>query len=110
MAGLSPEVVAEGTILDGRPAHQLALRSKRLDILVVGSRGYGVLRAALAGGVSGRVLRDAHCPVIAVPPGAEASVGELFGAASRALARGAASHLPSAVVEQPDDHGQDGLR
>ena len=79
-AGLSPELVVEGTILDGRPAHQLALRSKRLDILVVGSRGHGLLHAALAGGVSGRVLRDAHCPVIAVPPGAEASLGELLGA------------------------------
>jgi nucleotide-binding universal stress UspA family protein len=79
-AGLSPELVVEGTILDGRPAHQLALRSKRLDILVVGSHGRGLLHAALGGGVSGRVLRDAQCPVIAVPPGAGAPFGALFGA------------------------------
>jgi nucleotide-binding universal stress UspA family protein len=79
VADLVPEVVAVGTILDGPPARRLAVRSKRLDLLVVGSRGYGMARAALAQGVSGRVLRDAHCPVIAIPRGAEASVGELFG-------------------------------
>jgi len=80
VADLVPEVVAVGTILDGPPARRLAGRSKRLDLRVVGSRGYGVTRAALTRGVSGRVMRDARCPVIAVPRGAEASVGELFGA------------------------------
>jgi nucleotide-binding universal stress UspA family protein len=79
VADLVPEVVAVGTILGGPPAYRLAVRSKRLDLLVVGSRGYGVTRAALARGVSGRVVRDARCPVIAVPRGAEASVGEFFG-------------------------------
>jgi nucleotide-binding universal stress UspA family protein len=82
VADLVPEVVAVGTILDGPPARRLAVRSKRLDVLFVGSRGYGLARAALARGVSARVARDAHCPVIAVPRNAEASVGELFGAAS----------------------------
>jgi nucleotide-binding universal stress UspA family protein len=80
VADLVPEVVAVGTILDGPPARRLAVRSKGLDLLVVGSRRYGVTRAALARGVSGRVMRDARCPVIAVPRGAAASVGELFGA------------------------------
>ena len=75
-----PDVMVEGTILDGRPGHQLALRSKRLDVLVVGSRGYGLVHGALARGVSGRVLRDAECPVIAVPHGVRQPFGELFGA------------------------------
>jgi nucleotide-binding universal stress UspA family protein len=68
---------AEGMVLNGRPAHQLALRSKRLDLLIVGSRGYNALHAALGGGVSGQVLRDAHCPVIAVPPGIDAPLAFL---------------------------------
>ena len=72
-------ISAEGIILDGRPAHQLALRSKHLDLLVVGSRGYDALYAALGGGVSGLVLRDTCCPVIAVPPGIEAPLAFLSG-------------------------------
>jgi nucleotide-binding universal stress UspA family protein len=80
VADLVPEVVAVGTILDGPPAHRLAARSKRLDLLVVGSHCYGATRAALVRSVSRRVVRDAGCPVIAVPRGAEASLGELFGA------------------------------
>ena len=43
----------------------------RLDLLVTGSRGYGPLRSVITGGVSGRVIRSASCPVIVVPRGAE---------------------------------------
>jgi nucleotide-binding universal stress UspA family protein len=70
VAGLPGDLLAEGTILDGRPAHQLTRHTKRLDLLLLGSRGYNPLHALVADGVSGRVLRDAHCPVIAVPRGA----------------------------------------
>ena len=45
--------------LEGDPAEQLAAHSASLDLLVMGSRGYGPLRAVLAGGVSGRVTREA---------------------------------------------------
>jgi nucleotide-binding universal stress UspA family protein len=71
LAGLSSALLAQGTILDGRPAHQLTRRTERLDLLLLGSRGYNPLHALLADGVSGRVLRDAQCPVIAVPRDAE---------------------------------------
>ena len=50
---------------------ELVARSHELDILVIGSRGYGPLHAVLLGGVSGRVIRDAACPVIVVPRGAK---------------------------------------
>ena len=79
LAGLSSDLLAQGTILDGRPAYQLTRRSKHLDLLLLGSRGYNPLHALLADGVSGRVLRDAHCPVIAVPRGAEAPLEFLAG-------------------------------
>jgi nucleotide-binding universal stress UspA family protein len=64
--------------LEGDPAERLIAASEKLDLLVTGSRGYGPLRAVLAGGVSGRVIRGAHCPVIVVPRGVEAPLGELF--------------------------------
>lgn len=66
--------------LTGDPAELLAEHSRQLDVLVTGSRGYGPLRSVLAGGVSGRVLRTAHCPVIIVPRGIETALGSLFGA------------------------------
>jgi nucleotide-binding universal stress UspA family protein len=83
LASLSSDLPAQGAILDGRPAYQLTRRSKHLDLLLLGSRGYNRLHALLADGVSGRVLRDAHCPMIAVPRGAEAPLEFLTG--SRAV-------------------------
>ena len=70
-------ISAEGMVLNGRPAHQLALRSRHLDLLIIGSRGYNALHAALGSGASGQVLRDAHCPVIAVPRGIDAPLAFL---------------------------------
>jgi nucleotide-binding universal stress UspA family protein len=64
--------------LAGDPARRLIDRSGSLDLLIVGSRGYGPLRSVLVGGVSGRVVRGAHCPVIAVPRGVPAPLRELF--------------------------------
>ena len=40
-----------------------------VDLLVLGSRSYGPLAAALLGGVSSRVLRGAPCPVLVLPRG-----------------------------------------
>jgi len=58
---------SETVLRDGDPAEELAEQSEQLDLLVTGSRGYGPLRAVLMGGVSGRLIRLAHCPVIVVP-------------------------------------------
>ena len=75
----------EGTVQVGRPAEQLISWTEAVDVMVVGSRGYGPLKAVLLGGVSGQLIRLAACPVIVVPRGAHTSVGSLFG--------------PSAVVD-----------
>ena len=69
---------AEPVALVGEPARQLIERSANLDLLIVGSRGYGPLRSVLLGGVSGPVVRGALCPVIAVPRGVAAPLRELF--------------------------------
>ena len=52
---------------EGDPGHELAERSGAFDLLVVGSRGYGPVRHALEGNVSGTVMRLASCPVLVVP-------------------------------------------
>jgi nucleotide-binding universal stress UspA family protein len=69
----------EGTIHVGRPADRLIALTEAVDLMVVGSRGYGPLKAVLLGGVSGQLIRSAACPVIVIPRGAESTVGSLFG-------------------------------
>lgn len=67
---LSGEVAASGDQVAGDPGRVLVKRSADHDLMVIGSRGYGPVRRVLLGGVSGRVMREAACPVIAVPRGA----------------------------------------
>jgi nucleotide-binding universal stress UspA family protein len=52
---------------EGDPGHVLAERSGDFDLLVVGSRGYGPVRHAFEGNVSGKVMREAASPVLVVP-------------------------------------------
>jgi nucleotide-binding universal stress UspA family protein len=61
---------AHAVVLTGNPAKELARASKETDILVMGSRGYGPVRATLLGGVSQYVIRHASCPVVVCPRGA----------------------------------------
>jgi nucleotide-binding universal stress UspA family protein len=57
----------ESVIEEGDPAAALADQGVELDLLVIGSRGYGPLRRTLLGGVSAEVMRTAPCPVMVVP-------------------------------------------
>jgi nucleotide-binding universal stress UspA family protein len=67
VAGLPDDVAAEPLVLVGQPEPQLAEQSQHADLVVVGSRGYGPHRAVLLGSVSGRLVRNAACPVLVVP-------------------------------------------
>ena len=58
---------AEAFFAVGDPAQILAEESEQLDFLFVGSRGYGPLHAVVVGGVAGRLVREAACPVIVLP-------------------------------------------
>jgi nucleotide-binding universal stress UspA family protein len=62
-------VDADGQIIDGDPAEVLAAESKRLDLLAIGSRGYGALRATLVGSVGHELAGTSHCPLLLVPRG-----------------------------------------
>jgi nucleotide-binding universal stress UspA family protein len=53
------------------PGPCLVEESKQLDLLVMGSRGYGPRSAVLLGSVSGHVVHRAYCPVVVVPRGAD---------------------------------------
>jgi nucleotide-binding universal stress UspA family protein len=82
VARLSSDLESEGTMCIGRPAEVLIGLSETVDMLVIGSRGYGPLRAVLLGGVSGRVIRRAACPVVVVPRRARSAVGSVFASAA----------------------------
>jgi nucleotide-binding universal stress UspA family protein len=82
VARLSSNLEAEGTLQSGKPADVLIGLTETVDILVMGSRGYGPLKAVLLGGVSGQVIRSAACPVVVVPRPAASAVGSVFAAAA----------------------------
>lgn len=80
---LSGEVRAEGHFAVGDAARVLAEASEELDLLLVGSRGYGPLHAVIVGGVAGRLVRDAACPVLVFPRrAADAEEDSIFGEAT----------------------------
>jgi nucleotide-binding universal stress UspA family protein len=66
-AGVGDGVSVTSTMAEGEPVRALLKASEHLDLLVLGSRGYGPLHHVLVGGVSGMVMREAACPVLVVP-------------------------------------------
>jgi nucleotide-binding universal stress UspA family protein len=72
-SGRVPDGVAtEPLLLHGEPAEALAEAASDLDLLLLGSRGYGPVKGTLLGSVSARVMAAAPCPVMVVPRGAGA--------------------------------------
>jgi nucleotide-binding universal stress UspA family protein len=62
-------VDAEGDVVPGFPVDGLERLSADVDLLVVGSRGYGAARRLLLGDIGDRLLHCARCPVVVVPRG-----------------------------------------
>jgi nucleotide-binding universal stress UspA family protein len=61
------EVPVEGRRLDGPAAPELEKAcAEGVDLLVLGSRGYGPVMRVLLGSVSGHVFRHAPCPLLVV--------------------------------------------
>ena len=76
---------ADAVLREGDPAKVLAEQGIELDLLVMGSRGYGPVRSALLGAISSAAMRTAPCPVLITPrgsalqsePGERSANGEL---------------------------------
>jgi nucleotide-binding universal stress UspA family protein len=63
------DVPVRAEIVPGDTAAALVKESERLDLLILGSRGYGPLGSVLLGSVSRSVVEDARCPVLVIPRG-----------------------------------------
>jgi nucleotide-binding universal stress UspA family protein len=65
---LPPELSVRIRLLTGIPADRVIDEAEKgVDLLVIGSRGYGPVRRVLLGSVSGDVVRHSPCPVMVVP-------------------------------------------
>jgi nucleotide-binding universal stress UspA family protein len=68
VAELPPEVRALPVYERGDPVGKLLEAAEMgVDLLVLGSRGFGPVMRLLIGSVSSRVIREAPCPVLVVP-------------------------------------------
>jgi nucleotide-binding universal stress UspA family protein len=66
------DLSAERRRMRGDPATLIAQAAEELDLLLLGSRGYGPIRRTLLGGVSAKVMEIAPCPVLVLPRAAGA--------------------------------------
>jgi nucleotide-binding universal stress UspA family protein len=75
----------------GFPAGRLAdvAAEERAELVVVGSRGRGRIKAALLGSVSNDLIGVAPCPVLVVPPQAPSPSGDGVQEPAAVLARAA---------------------
>lgn len=65
LEAVPPEVHVDARRLDGAAAPELeAACAEGVDLLVVGSRGYGPLRRVLLGSVSAHIVAHAPCPTL----------------------------------------------
>jgi len=72
---LPSEVRADAKVQRGNVcAHILGEAKNGVNLLVMGSRGYGPFQSVLAGSVSSRVIDGAPCPVLVVPRGSRSAI------------------------------------
>lgn len=67
VAELTGDLSIKTTLVDGDPAAALVAASSDLDLLVLGSRGYGPVKAVLLGSVSETTMGGAAAPTVVVP-------------------------------------------
>ncbi|KAL6559095.1 hypothetical protein OROHE_006464 [Orobanche hederae] len=67
------KVKAETLVLRGDPKDKIcqAAEDLHVDLVVVGSRGFGMIKRALLGSVSNYCAHHAYCPVLVVKPPAK---------------------------------------
>jgi nucleotide-binding universal stress UspA family protein len=70
---LAEGVEAQAEVVEDDPADALIAAARRLELLVMGSRGGGWARAVMLGSVSRKVAEGAACPVLILPRAAQAA-------------------------------------
>ncbi len=78
---------AERLVLKGGAVECLCEAGADIDLLVIGSRGYGPMHHALVGSVSAHLMRSCPVPVLVMPRGATVDEGAAAGLAPGAAAR-----------------------
>jgi nucleotide-binding universal stress UspA family protein len=86
IAELADGVPTESDVLFNDPADGIVAASRRVGLLVMGSRGYGPARAVMLGGVSRRVITQADCPTLVLPRGIGGEIDSLLGHAGAEVA------------------------
>jgi nucleotide-binding universal stress UspA family protein len=81
VAAMPSDVRVETGFVAGSAGPELAAQSESVDLMLVGSRGYGPRAAVLLGGVTHTLIRKAACPVVVLPRGSR-GLGSLFEAAA----------------------------
>jgi len=76
-----------GEAVYGEPSDELARLSEHVDLLVVGSRGYGSLGRLMNGSTSNYLAGHVHCPLLVLPrpKSASAETGDSAGSATEAV-------------------------
>jgi nucleotide-binding universal stress UspA family protein len=76
LLGLVPKEAAswcnvEPVLRSGSPHEQIVRHARALevDLIVLGIRGHGLVDKLMVGSTTNRVIREAHCPVLAVRRG-----------------------------------------
>jgi nucleotide-binding universal stress UspA family protein len=84
VAALPAGVTVERSVLTGEPVGCIVDACDDLDLLFLGSRGYGPLGSVILGGFARQVVENAACPVVVIPRGADVEHGGLFSEEARA--------------------------
>jgi nucleotide-binding universal stress UspA family protein len=69
LAALGADIPVQVNARVGQPSRELASGSRAMDLMVLGSRGYGPPRTMLFGSVSAQVVPEARCPVMILAAG-----------------------------------------
>jgi nucleotide-binding universal stress UspA family protein len=73
--GLEPGIVIDSRIESGSPSAALVKASRNAAVVVIGSRGLGVMIGALVGSTGLDLAANARCPVVVVRPDLGATPG-----------------------------------
>ena len=66
-AGVPGDIETESRFVEGSADDVLVAESAEVDLMIVGSRGYGPVGAVLLGSASTALARAASCPIIVTP-------------------------------------------